>query len=455
MNIKDIYKNYSKLVNKKVELKAFVKFHRQYKELGFLILIDGTTISSIQAVYKNKIDNFKQIQKITNGTSVEIKGKLLRTKNKEDSFEILISKIEILSKSDDDYPLQNKEHSYEFLRENAHLRARTNYFYSVFRLRSLIAKYVHDFFYENDFMWIHSPILTANDAEGAGEAFIATTRDDGKYEEDFFHKKTSLTVSGQLNAEAFAMAFNKVYTFSPTFRAENSNTTKHVAEFWMIEPEIAFATYHDLMDNGENLLKYIGKKLLEDAAIELLFLSNKNSIDLEKRIKSMVNSKFIRITYTKAIEILKKAVHDKKITFEVNKIKWGINLASEHEKYLAEEYAKKPIYIYDYPKKIKSFYMLENADKKTVAGFDLLVSGVGEIIGGSSRETNYKKLLSKVKDNRELLEELRWYLDLRRFGMSSSAGYGLGFERLVMYFGGIENIRDVIPFPRTPRSIKF
>lgn len=456
MNIKEITNDYKKISNKKVTFNAFVKFNRTSKALGFLIVNDGTVFDTIQIVYKkDTVKNFEELLSISNGSSVKVEGTLVLTPNSKQDFEVVATSIEILALADEDYPLQNKEHSFEYLREIAHLRPRSNYFYAVFKVRSLIAHYVNEYFYQEGFLWTHSPILTSNDAEGAGESFTVTTREDNKYDKDFFNKKASLTVSGQLNAEAFAMAFQKVYSFGPTFRAENSNTTKHAAEFWMIEPEIAFGTKEDLMKNGEELVKYVSKKLLDNCSKELEFLSEKNKIDLIERLTTTIKSKFEKITYTKAIQILEEALKNKKVSFEDSNIKWGMDLGTEHEKYLAEKHFKSPVYVYDYPAEIKSFYMLLNEDNKTVSGFDLLVPGIGELIGGSSREVDYDKLMKKVEGNKELIEELKWYLDLRRFGMSASAGYGLGFERLVMYLTGVENIRDVLPFPRTPKNLKF
>lgn len=462
MLIKDMLSSYKEL--KTVEILGWVRNKRVSKNVSFLQVNDGTCFETLQVVFAD-LKNQEEIEKIFLGSAVKITGTIAVLENKKQAFEILATDIEILASSEEKYPLQPKRHSYEYLREIAHLRVRTNTFNAVFRIRSLAQFALHDFFNQNGFVNVHSPILTSNDAEGAGEMFNVTTMDmkyqakldeagEVDYSKDFFNKKVSLTVSGQLLAEAYALAFNKVYTFGPTFRAENSNTTRHAAEFWMLEPEIAFAELEDVMKLSKEMLIHTVDYILKNAPSELEFLDNaRPEINLRERLESLVAANFNEITYTKAVEILVKAVAEGH-KFE-NEVSWGIDLATEHEKYLTDVVFQTPVFVTDYPTDIKAFYMRQNDDNKTVAAMDLLVPGIGELIGGSQREERMDILLEKMKHHDLSPEQYDWYLQLRRYGGVKHAGYGIGFERLVMYVTGMENIRDVIPFPRTVRNCDY
>jgi len=451
---KELFEKYKQLENKEIIFKGFVRFNRNSSKIGFLTIFDGISFNEIQIVYKNELDNFENYKNITIGSSVIVFGTLLLTINEQQPFEIAANNIEY-KLADDTYPLQKKKHSYEFLREIAHLRPRTKTFQAIFKIRSVLAIAIHEFFSKNDYMYVHSPIITGNDAEGIGETFNVTNIDDRNYEKDFFKKKASLSVSGQLNAEAFAQAFTKTYTFAPTFRAENSNTKRHAAEFWMVEPEVAFFNYFEMMKDGENLIKYCIKKVLTNCNLEIEFLEKITNKKLFERLNDVLNTTEIKkITYNDALNILKKAI-DSGINFKEKNIEFGLNFGTEHERYLSEIYAKGPIFVFDYPREIKAFYMKKNEDEKTVKGFDLLVPEIGELIGGSERESDYQTLLESIKEKNLSIDELQWYLDLRKFGMYSSSGFGLGFARFVMFVTGIENIRDVLLWPRTPNNLLF
>lgn len=459
MAIKDILRNSSEYIDREIVVEGWVRTSRGSKNFGFIELNDGSCFESIQIVYGSELENFAEIDKYPISSSLRIEGKVVESPGAKQPIEIHANSVTPLCISDRDYPLQKKRHTLEYLRTIAHLRSRTNTFNAVFRVRSLLAFAIHSFFQEKGFVYVNTPIITASDAEGAGEMFQVTTLDlanppivDGKvdYSEDFFDKQTNLTVSGQLEAESFALAFKDVYTFGPTFRAENSNTQRHAAEFWMIEPEIAFADINDNMKLAEDMLKYIINYVLEHAKTEMEFFNNFIDKGLLERLDNVVNSEFGKVTYTEAVEILKKADVEFKYPVE-----WGIDLQTEHERYLTDVVFKKPVFVIDYPKEIKAFYMLGNEDGKTVAAMDLLVPGVGEIIGGSEREYDYKILEEKMKNIGMDLETYQWYLDLRKYGSVKHAGFGLGFERAVMYITGMKNIRDVIPFPRTVGTAEF
>lgn len=460
MDIRELYKSYKELDGKTVEVQAWIKNLRAQKEFGFIEINDGSFFNSVQVVYDNTLENFERVSKLYLSASIRVKGKLVLTPNNKQAFEIKAEEIEVLGDSTADYPLQNKRHSMEFLRSIAHLRPRANLFRAAYRIRSLAAFAIHKFFNEQDFVYVHTPILTASDAEGAGEMFQVTTLDidnpprteDGAvdYSQDFFDKPTHLTVSGQLEGETFAMAFSKIYTFGPTFRAENSNTTRHAAEFWMIEPEMAFMDNNQNMDVAEAMLKYVINYVMENAKEEIEFCNQFVDKGLIDRLNHVRNSDFERVTYTRAIEILKE--HEEK--FDV-KVEWGMDLQTEHERYLTEQIFKKPIFVTDYPKDIKAFYMKLNPDNKTVAAMDCLVPGIGEIVGGSQREEDYDKLEKRIKELGLDMDSYDWYMDLRKYGSVVHSGYGLGFERLIMYITGIENIRDVLPFPRTVHNCEF
>ncbi|WP_294796751.1 asparagine--tRNA ligase [uncultured Fenollaria sp.] len=460
MDIRELYKSYKELDGKTVEVQAWIKNLRAQKEFGFIEINDGSFFSSVQVVYDNTLENFERVSKLYLSASIRVKGKVVLTPNNKQAFEIKAEEIEVLGDSTADYPLQNKRHSMEFLRSIAHLRPRANLFRAAYRIRSLAAFAIHKFFNEQDFVYVHTPILTASDAEGAGEMFQVTTLDidnpprteDGAvdYSQDFFDKPTHLTVSGQLEGETFAMAFSKIYTFGPTFRAENSNTTRHAAEFWMIEPEMAFMDNNQNMDVAEAMLKYVINYVMENAKEEIEFCNQFVDKGLIDRLNHVRNSDFERVTYTRAIEILKE--HEEK--FDV-KVEWGMDLQTEHERYLTEQIFKKPIFVTDYPKDIKAFYMKLNPDNKTVAAMDCLVPGIGEIVGGSQREEDYDKLEKRINELGLDMDSYTWYMDLRKYGSVVHSGYGLGFERLIMYITGIENIRDVLPFPRTVHHCEF
>ena len=454
VSIRDIFKNREEYLNKEISVGGWVRSNRDSKSFGFVVINDGTFFEPLQVVYHDSLSNFADIAKVNVGAALIVKGTLVPTPEAKQPFEIQATEILVEGDSAPDYPLQKKRHSMEYLRTITHLRPRTNTFEAVFRVRSLIAYAIHKFYQERDFVYVHTPLITGSDCEGAGEMFTVTTLDlanvpmteDGKvdYSKDFFNKNTNLTVSGQLNGETYAMAFKNIYTFGPTFRAENSNTTRHAAEFWMIEPEMAFADLEDDMMIAESMIKYIIRYVLENAPEEMAFFNNFIDKGLIERLNHVVNSEFGRVTYTEAIEILEKN-NDK---FEY-KVSWGCDLQTEHERYLTEEVFKRPVFVTDYPKEIKAFYMKLNEDGKTVAAMDCLVPGIGEIIGGSQREDDYDKLLARMEELGLKKEDYDFYLDLRKYGSARHAGFGLGFERCVMYLTGMGNIRDVIPFPRT------
>ena len=444
-----------------VTICGWVRTLRSSKALGFIELNDGSYFSNLQVVFEeNKLANYDEISRQNVGAALIVTGRLLLTPEAKQPFEIHAEKITVEGASTPDYPLQKKRHSMEYLRTISHLRPRTNTFQAVFRVRSLIAFAIHQFFQEKGFVYVHTPLITGSDCEGAGEMFQVTTMDlnnipkteDGKvdYSQDFFGKPTNLTVSGQLNGETYAMAFKNIYTFGPTFRAENSNTTRHAAEFWMIEPEIAFADLEDDMILAENMLKYVIRYVMENAPEEMNFFNSFVDKGLIDRLNNVVNSDFARVTYTEAIEILEK--HNDKFEYKVS---WGADLQTEHERYLTEEIYKRPVFVTDYPKEIKAFYMKMNDDNKTVAAVDCLVPGIGEIIGGSQREDDYEKLLGRMKELGLAEEDYGFYLDLRKYGSTRHAGFGLGFERCIMYLTGMSNIRDVIPFPRTVNNCEL
>jgi len=459
--VRQLVRDTERYANQKVEVNGWIRTNRDQKSFGFISLNDGTHFNTIQIVYeKESLLNFEEIAKFRVGSAVSIKGILALTPQSKQPFEIKALEVILEGDSPEDYPIQPKRHTREFLREVAHLRPRTNLFAAVFRVRSLLAYAMHQFFQEKGFVYVHAPIITASDAEGAGEMFRVTTLDPQKppitelgavnYSEDFFGRRTNLTVSGQLEGEAFALAFKDVYTFGPTFRAENSNTTRHAAEFWMIEPEIAFADLQDDMQLAEDMVKYVIAYVLKNAPEEMEFFNSFADKGLEERLKNVIESEFIRLTYTKAVEIL--IASGQQFDYPVL---WGNDLQTEHERYLTEKVFAKPVFVTDYPQEIKAFYMRQNDDGKTVAAMDLLVPGVGELIGGSQREERLEVLEHRMDDLKMDKKELGWYLDLRKYGGVKHAGFGLGFERLVMYVTGVSNIRDVVPFPRTVKSCEF
>lgn len=459
-SISYISKNYEALASQEVTLHGWIRTNRNQKEFGFINFNDGSNISGAQIVYDKTLDNFDMVSKLRVGCSLKVTGLVISTPNAKQAFEIRATSIVLLGDSPEDYPIQPKRHTREFLREHAHLRPRTNLFNAVFRVRSLLAYAIHEFFRMKEFIYVHTPIITASDAEGAGEMFQVTTLDlnkipktpDGEidYSKDFFGKSTNLTVSGQLEAEIFALAFKNVYTFGPTFRAENSNTTRHASEFWMIEPEMCFADLSDNMDLIEEMLKYVVNYALENAKAEMEFFDSFVYPGKIKQLQDFVNSNIVRLEYAEAIKLFDKA--DKKFNVE---LKFGDDLTTEHEKYLTDEYLKSPVFVTNWPKDIKSFYMRLNDDNKTVAAVDLLVPGSGELVGGSQREERLDVLISRMKELNVPIKGMEWYLDLRKYGGAYHSGFGLGFERLVMYITGIENIRDTIPFPRTPNNCEF
>ena len=458
VTVKEIFKDRESYLDKEVTVGGWVRSVRDSKTFGFIVMNDGTYFETLQIVYHDDLDNFTAISKLNVGSSIIVTGKLVATPEAKQPFEIQAEHIDIEGTSTPDYPLQKKRHTLEYLRTMPHLRARTNTFQAVFRVRSILAYAIHRFFQERGFVYVHTPIITSSDCEGAGEMFQVTTLDLDKvaetgkvdYSRDFFDKQTFMTVSGQLNVEGFCMAFRNVYTFGPTFRAENSNTTRHAAEFWMIEPEIAFADINDLMDVEEAMLKYIISFVLEQAPEEMKFFDSFIEKGLIERLNGIINSDFARITYTEAVELLEK--HND--IFE-NKVEWGCDLQTEHERYLTEKVYGKPVFVTDYPKDIKAFYMKMNEDGKTVAGVDCLVPGVGEIMGGSQREDDYDKLLARIEEMGLDKDAYDFYLDLRKYGSVRHSGFGLGFERAVMYITGMQNIRDVLPFPRTVGNCEF
>ena len=452
--VKQIWGNREAYLNREIDLGGWVRSNRDSKSFGFLTVSDGSFFEPLQVVYHDSLANFQVIRKINVGAALIIRGTLVATPDAKQPFEIQATEISVEGDSAPDYPLQKKRHSPEFLRTILHLRPRTNLFQAAFRVRSVIAFAIHSFFQERNFVYVHTPLITSSDAEGAGEMFRVTTLDPNElprtpeglvdYREDFFGKETNLTVSGQLNGEAFAQAFRDIYTFGPTFRAENSNTTRHAAEFWMVEPEISFADLNDNMQLAEDMLKYIIRFVLEHAPEEMEFLNRFVDTGLLERLNHVLNSEFGHISYTEAVEILMKNNDN----FDY-KVSWGTDLQTEHERFLTEQVFKRPLFVTDYPKDIKAFYMKLNPDGKTVAAMDCLVPGIGEIIGGSQREDDYEKLRARMAELNMDEEAYRFYLDLRKYGSSRHAGFGLGFERCVMYLTGIQNIRDVLPFPRT------
>ncbi len=459
--VRQLLRDTKRYHERQVEVNGWIRSNRDQKTFGFISLNDGTHFNTIQVVYeKESLQNFEDAAKLRVGAAVTVRGILIETPQAKQPFEIKASEIILEGDSPEDYPIQPKRHTREFLREVAHLRPRTNLFTAVFRVRSLLSYAIHKFFQEKGFLYVHSPIITANDAEGAGEMFRVTILDpqnppvtDQKkvdFSEDFFGKRTNLTVSGQLEAEIFALAFRDVYTFGPTFRAENSNTARHAAEFWMIEPEIAFADLADDMQLAEEMVKYLINYILENAKEEMAFFNELVDKGLKQRLQNIVSSEFAHISYTEAIEKLKSS--GEKFEYPVE---WGSDLQTEHERYLTEKVFQKPVFVTDYPKEIKAFYMRLNDDGKTVAAMDLLVPGVGELIGGSQREERADVLEKRMSELKINSEELWWYLDLRKYGGVKHAGFGLGFERAVMYVTGVSNIRDVIPFPRTVKSCDF
>ena len=456
MDIKEIYEKKESLIGKEIEVSGWIRNHRKQKEFGFIDFSDGTCFKHLQVVYDNTNDNFLDIQKYHIGSSIKVKGILVKSEGKEQDIEVKAKDIILLGDCDEDYPMQPKRHTMEFLREQAYLRPRTNIFQAVFRIRSVAASSIHSYFQDRNYVYFNAPLITASDCEGAGEMFKVTTLDlekikDGKvdYSKDFFGKPTSLTVSGQLQAETWMSAFKKVYTFGPTFRAENSNTKTHANEFWMIEPEIAFCDLEQNMDIMEDMLKYIVKTVLEKCTDEIEFLNKFVDKTLKEKLTKLVNSKFTRITHEEVITILKNSKVDFEFTPE-----YGEDIAKEHEKYITE-YFNGPVFITNWPKDIKAFYMKQNEDGKTVAAVDLEVPGAGELMGGSQREENYEKLLNRMKELNMNTKELEWYLNLRRYGTCIHSGFGMGFERLLIYLTGVENIRDVIPYPRTPGNCEF
>ncbi|WP_027365787.1 asparagine--tRNA ligase [Desulfotruncus alcoholivorax] len=458
--IRDLFRQTDKYINQSIKVGGWVRTVRASKAFGFIELNDGTFFSSLQVVFEESLNNFKDIAKLITGSAIIVEGVLVESPGAKQPFELKAQNIVIEGLSSQDYPLQKKRHSFEFLRTIAHLRPRTNTFSAVFRVRSIAAYAIHKFFQERGFVYVHTPVITGSDAEGAGEMFRVTTlgfdqtprNEQGKvdFSKDFFGKETNLTVSGQLNVETYCMAFNKVYTFGPTFRAENSNTARHAAEFWMIEPEIAFADLGDNMKLAEEMMKYIISYVMDTAPEEMNFFNSFIDKSLFNRLENVLQSEFGHIAYTDAINELKKSGEN----FDYP-VKWGYDLQTEHERYLSEKIFGKPVFVTDYPKEIKAFYMRMNEDGKTVAAMDLLAPGVGEIIGGSQREERLDYLEKRMDELGLNKDEYQWYLDLRRYGGTRHAGFGLGFERLIMYLTGMTNIRDVISFPRTPKNAEF
>lgn len=457
--VKDLYKNTDKFLDKEVKIGGWVRTLRSSKVFGFIEVNDGTFFKNVQIVFDDKLNNFTEICKTTISSSLIINGTVVKTENAKQPFEIHAKSIEIYKLSDTDYPIQKKNTSFEFLRTQAHLRPRTNTFSAVFRVRSLLSYAIHKFFQEKGFVYVHTPIITGSDAEGAGEMFHITSFDlknvpeqDGKidFSKDFFGKNAHLTVSGQLEGETYAEAFRNIYTFGPTFRAENSNTVKHAAEFWMIEPEMCFADLTDYLDTAEDMIKYIVSYVLENAPEEMAFFDKFIAPGLLEKLNTTINKPFGRITYTDAIKELEK--HNDEFEYKVS---WGVDIQTEHERYLSEKIFGRPVFVTDYPKDIKAFYMKQNSDGKTVAASDLLVPGIGELIGGSQREEDIEKLTARMKELNLDEKDYWWYLDLRKYGSVPHSGFGLGFERMMMYITGMQNIRDVIPYPRTPKNCEF
>ncbi|MBQ7247587.1 MAG: asparagine--tRNA ligase [Lachnospiraceae bacterium] len=459
-DIRALFKETEKYADKKVTVGGWLRSKRDSKSVGFLVVNDGTFFNPLQVVYTDALNNFAEISKLNVGSAVIVTGTLVMTPQAKQPFELQADEVVVEGESTPDFPLQKKRHSFEYLRTITHLRPRTNTFEAVFRVRSLIAYAIHQFFQERDFVYVHTPIITGSDCEGAGEMFQVTTLDlenlprteDGKvdYSKDFFGKQTNMTVSGQLNVEGFAMAFKNVYTFGPTFRAENSNTTRHAAEFWMIEPEMAFADLSDDMDCAEAMLKYVISYVLAHAPEEMEFFNSFIDNGLLDRLHNVLENSFARITYTDAVAELEK--HNDEFDYKVS---WGCDLQTEHERYLTEKLFGKPVFVTDYPKEIKAFYMKQNPDGKTVAAADCLVPGIGEIIGGSQREDDYDKLMARIVELGLKPEEYEFYTDLRKYGSVTHSGFGLGFERCVMYLTGMGNIRDVLPYPRTVNNCEL
>lgn len=461
IQLRDLYKDTDAYADKEITVRGWVRQCRGSNKFAFIALNDGSFFTPVQIVLEaDKLDNFKEVSNLSLSSVIRVKGTLVVTPDAKQPFEIHANEVAVEADSDPDYPLQNKRHTKEFLREIAHLRPRSNTFAAVFRVRSLLAYAIHQFFQERDFVYVHTPIITGSDAEGAGEMFQLTTLDldnpprteDGKidYSQDFFGKETNLTVSGQLEAEIFAMAFRNVYTFGPTFRAEDSNTTRHASEFWMIEPEMAFADINDAMDTAEAMVKYILQYVIDHAPEEMEFFNKFIDKGLLDRLHHVIESPFERVTYTDAVKLLQES--GQKFDYPVE---WGIDLQTEHERYLTEHIFKKPVFVTNYPKDIKAFYMRQNEDGKTVAAFDMLVPGIGEIIGGSQREERFDILQKRIDELGMDMSSYWWYMDLRKYGSAVHSGYGLGFERMVMYATGMGNIRDVLPFPRTPKHAEF
>lgn len=458
--IKQLHRQTDQFLKQELLVAGWVRTVRSSGDVAFIELNDGSFFKGLQVVVNNKLDNFSILEKINIGSSLEVKGLLIPSPAAGQAFELQAQVVTVIDEAKEDYPLQKKRHSFEFLREIAHLRPRSNTFSAVFRLRSALSFAIHKFFQEEGFAYVHTPIISTSDCEGAGEMFQVSTLDLKKtpldkegepdFTKDFFGQKAGLTVSGQLNAEALIMGLNKVYTFGPTFRAENSNTTRHASEFWMLEPEMAFAELKDDMDLAEKLLKYLINYVLQELPEEMAFFNEFIDKGLVERLQTVAAADFGRVTYTEAIDLLLKS--EEKFSYPVS---WGIDLQTEHERYLAEKIFNKPMFLTDYPKDIKAFYMRQNDDGKTVAAMDLLVPGIGEIIGGSQREERYELLEERIAEMGMNPEDYRWYLDLRQYGSMKHAGFGLGFERLLMYLSGMANIRDVIPFPRTPKNAKF
>ncbi len=458
MDVKDLYLEYKKYLDQDIKLEGWVRNHRKQKEFGFIEFSDGTYFKTVQIIYDDKLKDFDEIQKLKVGSAIEVIGTVVSSPKEGQEFEVLVKELTVVGDCPDDYPIQPKRHTREFLREVAYLRPRTNLFQAVFRIRSIAAHAIHSYFQERGYVYLHSPIITANDGEGAGEMFQVTTLNLDKlkevkeidYSHDFFAKKVGLTVTGQLEGETFALAFKKIYTFGPTFRAENSNTKTHASEFWMIEPEIAFCDIEGLMDIEEDMLKYIINYLFDHAKIELEFCDKFVEEGLIDKLKAVVSKTAKRITHEEAIDILINANHK----FDVLP-KHGEDLATEHEKYLTKEHFDSPVFVYNWPKDIKAFYMRSNDDGKTVAAVDLLVPGAGELMGGSQREERLEVLEKRMEDMNVPKEGLEWYIKLRKYGGCKHSGFGMGFERLLIYLTGIENIRDVIPYPRTPKNCEY
>ena len=461
MNVVDLYKRTAEFIDKEVTLSGWIRNHRKQKNFGFIDFHDGTCFKHVQVVYSQELtENFDEVSKLKNGSAIEVKGKVVRSEAKGQAFEVKAEKVTLLGDATDEFPIQPKRHTREFLREQAYLRPRTNLFQAVFRVRSVAAMAIHTYLQENGFVYVHTPIFTDSDCEGAGEMFEATTlplnkiplNEDGSvdYSRDFFGKKVGLTVSGQFEGECFAMAFKNIYTFGPTFRAENSNTKTHACEFWQVEPEMAFCDLEGLMKTEEALFKFIVKYVLDKCPDEIDFLDGFVQPGLRKKLETMLASESARVTHEQAITILKKA--DKQWEFQPE---YGQDIAKEHEKYLTEEYFHSPVFVTDWPKDIKCFYMKQNPDGKTVAAVDYLVPGAGEMMGGSQREEDYDKLVAEMKRRNMNIDELYWYVNLRKFGTCKHSGFGMGFERMLMYLTGVDNIRDVLPFPRTPGNCSF